>query len=71
MSAARASRSLPAVREWWQLPSGRIVCVRRIEGVGSFCEAVVRYVDDDGSMAQGEFNLTLAFLSRGKKVAHA
>jgi hypothetical protein len=71
MAATGSRPSLPAVREWWELPSGRIVCVRRIEGVGTFCEVVVRYVDDDGSMAQGEFNLTLAFLARGRKVAHA
>jgi hypothetical protein len=61
---------LPAVGEWWQLPTGRTVSVRRIENVEGSAEAAVRYVDEHGGMAQGEFELTLAFISRGRKVGH-
>jgi hypothetical protein len=62
--------NVPAAGDWWQLPTGRTVSVRRIENDQGAAEAVVRYVDEQGAMAQGEFNLTLAFISRGRKVGH-
>lgn len=61
---------LPAQGDWWELSTGRVVSVRRLEEDGGVAEAVVRYVDEHGGMAQGEFNLTLAFISRGRKVGH-
>jgi hypothetical protein len=61
---------LPAEDEWWKLPSGRTVVVRRIESVEGCVEAIVRYVDESGAKSLGEFNLTLAFIARGRKVGH-
>lgn len=54
--------------QWWKLPSGQVVEVRRIVGT-SAPECVVRNLNDDGEMASGEYNLTLRFLvTRAKKV---
>lgn len=53
--------------DWLTLPSKRLVRLCRIEVEG----AVLRYLNDDGQMAQGEFLLTLDFLRLyAKKVAH-
>jgi hypothetical protein len=62
---------LPAIDDWWALPTGRVVSIRRIENVDGQTEAVVRYVDEHGGLAQGEFELSIAYIARGKKVAHA
>jgi hypothetical protein len=69
VTAGRPS-DVPAIGDWWELPSGRIVSIRRIEAVDGSAELVVRYVDEQGGMAQGEFNLAPAFVARGKKVGH-
>ncbi len=61
---------VPAMFEWWMLLSGNIVSIRRIESVDGGTEAVVRYVDENGAMANGEFNLALSYVSRGKRVSH-
>lgn len=54
--------------QWWKLPSGQVVEVRRIVGAGT-PECVVRNVNTDGEMAAGEYSLTLRFLvTRAKKV---
>jgi len=57
--------------DWWRLPSGRMVCIRKVAGHGQHAEATVRYVDQDGAMAQGEFTLSVPFITRGEKVQHA
>lgn len=63
--------TLPRTGEWWLLPSGRIVSIRRIEGDIGAAEAVVRHVDEYGAMSTGEFNLTMAFIARtGRKVGN-
>lgn len=69
--------------QWWRLPSGRVAEVRRTRVLtlpqavdaapgakpGEFIEAVLRYLDDDGAMAAGEFHLSCAFLLKhGKHV---
>jgi hypothetical protein len=59
---------LPAERDWWLLPTGRTVSIRKIEGRGRSTECVVRYVDEHGGMSQGDFSLSLAYVSRGRKV---
>ena len=59
---------LPAAGDWWQLPSGRTVSVRRIDDVDGSAEAVVRYVDEQGALGMGEFNLTLSYIARGRRV---
>lgn len=57
-----------ALYQWWKLPSGQVVEVRRILGT-SAPECVVRNVNEDGEMAAGEYCLTLRFLvTRAKKV---
>lgn len=72
----RSEQPLPMPRQqhglelyqWWRLPSGQVVEVRRIEGV-SAPECVVRNLNDDGEMASGEYSLTLRFLvTRAKRV---
>lgn len=67
---AAGPAQLPATNEWWLLPSGRIVSIRRIEGAGFETELVVRYVDEHGSMGQGEFNLSISYVVRGRRVSH-
>lgn len=61
---------LVRVDDWWELPTGKVVSVRRIEGEASALEAVVRYVDSDAGMAQGEFNLSVRYVARGRRVVH-
>ncbi|WP_017760682.1 hypothetical protein [Pseudacidovorax intermedius] len=53
---------------WWKLPSGQVVELRKISGEHN-PEVVVRNVNSDGEMAQGEYNLSLRFLvTRAKRV---
>jgi hypothetical protein len=64
-------RDLPcplAIGEQWQLPSGRIVCIREVDAEQD--EITVRYVDEQGAMAPGFFTLTARFILRGRKVGH-
>ena len=79
MSTARriiSDQPLPARRvqqraelyQWWELPSGQVVELRRIAGQHA-PECTVRNVNADGEMAAGEYVLTLRFLvTYGKKV---
>lgn len=54
--------------DWLTLPSGRTVQVCRIVGE-SRPEVSLRYLDEDGVMATGDFIVTLAWLlTNGKKV---
>ncbi|MEO8021099.1 hypothetical protein [Polaromonas sp.] len=54
--------------QWFRLPSGKTAQVCRIVG-GKAPEVVIRYLDNDGAMAAGEFQMTLAFLlTHGKRV---
>jgi hypothetical protein len=54
---------------WFLLPSGRMVEVRKITGDHKPV-VVVRYVNDNGELAHGEFVLLLSFLvQHGKAVA--
>lgn len=61
---------LPRAEEWWSLPSGRLVSIRRIEQHEGHTEVVVRYLDEQGGMAQGEFHLSVSYIARGRKVSH-
>jgi hypothetical protein len=54
--------------QWWKLPSGQVVELRRIVGQHN-PEVVVRNVNENGEMAPGEYVLTLRFLvNHGQKV---
>lgn len=54
--------------QWWKLPSGQIVELRRIVGQHN-PEVVVRNVNENGEMAPGEYQLALRFLvNHGQKV---
>jgi hypothetical protein len=61
---------LPCVGDWWHLPSGRTASIRRIEGSGFQTELIVRYVDENGAMAQGEVHLSISYVVKGRKVSH-
>lgn len=61
---------LPTARDWWLLPSGRTVSIRRIECIDSETECAVRYIDEHGALSQGEFHLTVAYVVRGRRVGH-
>jgi hypothetical protein len=63
-----APTALPSLGEWWKLPSGRTVSIRRIDGIGFETEITVRYVDEQGAMSTGELHLSIAYVCRGKKV---
>lgn len=60
---------LPSVGDWYLLPTGRTISIRRIEGIGFETELVVRYVDEHGAMATGEFQLSISYVCRGRKVS--
>ncbi|MET3514329.1 desulfoferrodoxin (superoxide reductase-like protein) [Pseudacidovorax sp. 1753] len=47
--------------DWWLLPSGQIVELRKISGEHN-PEVVVRNINSDGEMAAGEYCLSLRFL---------
>lgn len=54
--------------QWWKLPSGQVVELRRIVGQHT-PECVVRNINADGEMAPGEYVLTLRFLvAHGRRV---
>lgn len=65
----RAEQPLPIPRQqhhaglyqWWKLPSGQVVELRRITGQRN-PEVIVRNINQDGEMAPGEYSLTLRFL---------
>ncbi|WP_213956310.1 hypothetical protein [Variovorax sp. dw_954] len=64
----RGNAPRPELYQWWELPSGQCVELRRIVGHHN-PEAVVRNVNADGEMAPGEYVLTLRFLvTHGRKV---
>lgn len=55
--------------DWWELPSGRLVSIRKITGV-SRPELTVRYIDENGAMLPGEFFISMAFLAaHGQRIA--
>lgn len=57
--------------QWFRLPSGKVVEVCGTKGP-RHVEVVLRYLDDDGAMAPGEFQLSLEFLLKhGKRVVVA
>jgi len=59
----------PRLFDWWQLPSGKLISIRKITGV-SRPELTVRYINDDGAMEPGEFFISMAFLAaHGKRIA--
>lgn len=63
-----ARRPQLSLYDWWLLPSGQIVELRKISGEHN-PEVVVRNVNSDGEMAPGEYCLTLRFLvTRAKRV---
>lgn len=52
--------------DWLTLPSGKLVSVR---GMSQSGDVTLRYVNDDGALANGEFQMGLKFLQdRAKKV---
>lgn len=54
--------------DWLQLPSGRMIEVRKVIG-DSNPDVEVRYLDEDGTRATGSFFLRLSFLlANGRKV---
>jgi hypothetical protein len=61
---------LPALGDWWHLPSGRTASIRRIEGDGFQAVIVVRYVDENGAMTPGEVHLSISYVVKGRKVSH-
>jgi hypothetical protein len=65
VTSATLSRAggLTSVRrgDWLTLPSGRTVQVCRIDGV-LHPEVSLRYLDDDGVMATGDFIVKLSWL---------
>lgn len=65
---ARADVPLLQVNDWWQLPSGRSVVIRDVKGAGPGAEAVVRYIDQHGAMSVTDFELSVVFILRGRKV---
>lgn len=65
---ARLPASLPAVGDWWCLPTGRTVSIRCIEGVGFQAEITARYVDENGAKSTGEIYLSINYVVRGRKV---
>lgn len=50
------------IYDWWELASGKLVELRRFQDVDGQAQVVVRDVNEDGEMAQGEYVLTLRFL---------
>jgi hypothetical protein len=71
MNTVAHSKPLLQVDDWYQLPSGRIVVIRRVNGPGPGAEATVRYINDEGQLANGEFELSVAFVLRGRRLDHA
>jgi hypothetical protein len=47
--------------QWFKLPRGKVAEVCMVK-TGHRPEVVLRYLDNDGAMAPGEFVLTLEFL---------
>jgi len=56
-------RSALQLYQWWTLPSGQVVEVRKIEGEHQ-PEVVVRNINENSEMAPGEYKLRLTFLVR-------
>ncbi|MBX3653227.1 MAG: hypothetical protein KF686_03520 [Ramlibacter sp.] len=49
------------VNDWIRLPSGAICSVRRLEP-GGRKEVTLRYIDDDGAMANTSFAVSTEFI---------
>jgi hypothetical protein len=49
--------------DWVRLPSGRIATIRKITGE-SRPDATLRYLDDNGVMSTGEFEMKFEFLQK-------
>ncbi|CAN7472595.1 hypothetical protein LJR130_003819 [Variovorax sp. LjRoot130] len=65
---APGPRPQVSLYQWWKLPSGQVVELRRIAGQHN-PEVTVRNVNENGEMAPGEYVLTLRFLvNHGQKV---
>ena len=65
---APGPRAQVELYQWWSLPSGQVVELRRIAGQQN-PECTVRNINAEGEMAPGEYVLTLRFLVKhGKKV---
>ena len=47
--------------DWVRLPSGRIATIRKITGENR-PDATLRYLDDNGVMSTGEFDMKFEFL---------
>ena len=55
--------------DWWRLPSGKLISIRKINGV-SRPELEVRYIDNNGAMEPGAFFISMAFLAaHGTRIA--
>jgi hypothetical protein len=63
-----APSALPAVGDWFLLPTGRTVSIRAMHGEGFQTECVVRYVDERGAMSTGEFSLSISYVVRGRRI---
>ena len=50
-------------RDWVRLPSGRIATIRKITGENR-PDATLRYLDDNGVMSTGEFEVKFEFLQK-------
>ncbi len=65
MSAVRIPVGVAPTLEiysWWELVSGKLIELRRFQTVDGQAQVVVRDVNEDGELAQGEYVLTLRFL---------
>lgn len=61
---------LPCVGDWYLLPSGRTVSVRKIDGIGFQTELTVRYVDEHGAMSTGDFYVSITYICKGRRIGH-
>ncbi len=55
----------PALKQndWVRLPSGRIATIRKVSGQNR-PDATLRYLDEDGVMSTGEFEMKFEFLQK-------
>jgi hypothetical protein len=49
--------------DWVRLPSGRIATIRKVTGQNR-PDATLRYLDEDGVMSTGEFEMKFEFLQK-------
>lgn len=57
-------RGAIARNDWLKLPSGSVVAVCRIETIRGVEQVSLRYLDEDGVMATGDFLMTLSHLKK-------